>query len=89
MEFVPSQDQSRLMLRVQTAVGSDLTETDRAFQQVESFLLARPEVDRILAIVGGFGGSGVNSGMIFVTLKRPERARGLAGGVLRRSSARS
>jgi multidrug efflux pump len=29
-EFVPSQDQSRLMLRLQTAVGSDINETDRS-----------------------------------------------------------
>ncbi len=71
MEFVPSQDQSRLMLRVQTAVGSDINETDRAFKQIEEYLLARPEVTRILAIVGGFGGTGVNSGMIFVTLNDP------------------
>ena len=71
MEFVPSQDQSRIMLRVQTAVGSDLHESDRAFRKVEQYLLSRPEVTRILANVGGFGGSGVNSGMIFVTLKDP------------------
>jgi multidrug efflux pump len=71
-EFVPSQDQSRLMIRVQTAVGSDLNETDRAFAQIEKNLLDRPEVERILAIVGGFGGSGVNTGIIFVTLAPPE-----------------
>jgi multidrug efflux pump len=71
-EFVPSQDQSRLMIRVQTAVGSDLNETDRAFAQIEKYLLDRPEVQRILAIVGGFGGSGVNTGIIFVTLSPPD-----------------
>ncbi|MFN2239912.1 MAG: efflux RND transporter permease subunit [Thermoanaerobaculia bacterium] len=71
-EFVPSQDQSRLMIRVQTAVGSDLNETNRAFAQIEKNLLDRPEVQRILAIVGGFGGSGVNTGIIFVTLSPPD-----------------
>jgi multidrug efflux pump len=72
-EFVPSQDQSRLMIRVQTAVGSDLNETDRAFAQIEKNLLDRPEVQRILAIVGGFGGSGVNTGIIFLTLSPPDQ----------------
>ena len=71
-EFVPSQDQSRLMIRVQTAVGSDLNETDRAFAQIEKYLLERSEVQRILAIVGGFGGGGVNTGIIFVTLSPPD-----------------
>ncbi|HUP63743.1 MAG TPA: efflux RND transporter permease subunit [Thermoanaerobaculia bacterium] len=72
-EFVPSQDQSRLMVRIQTAVGSDLGETDRAFQRAEEFLNQRPEVARSLAIVGGFGGSGVNTGIIFVTLVPPDQ----------------
>ena len=66
-EFVPSQDQGRLMLRVQTAVGADLKETDALFRRVESFVLSRPEVTRVFGNVGGFGG-GVNSGMIFVSM---------------------
>jgi len=60
------------MLRLQTAVGSDLTETDRAFRKAETILLARPEIDRVFAIVGGFG-SGVNGGVVFVTLVPPEQ----------------
>ena len=66
-EFVPSQDQGRLMLRVQTAVGADIKETGALFEKVESFLLSRPEVTRVFGNVGGFGG-GVNSGMIFVSM---------------------
>ncbi len=69
-EFVPSQDQSRLMIRLQTAVGSDLTETDRVFRRAEEFLQNRPEVQRVFGNIGGFGG-GVNSGILFVTLKPP------------------
>ena len=69
-EFVPSQDQSRLMIRLQTAVGSDLTETDRVFRRSEEFLQGRPEVQRVFGNIGGFGG-GVNSGILFVTLKPP------------------
>ena len=70
-EFVPSQDQSRLMVRLQTSVGSNLDETDRVFRRAETFVNARPEVERALAIIGGMGGSGVNTGILFVTLKAP------------------
>ncbi|HYN40706.1 MAG TPA: efflux RND transporter permease subunit, partial [Thermoanaerobaculia bacterium] len=66
-EFVPSQDQGRLMLRVQTAVGSDIRETDKLFQRVESYISSRPEVTRSFAVVGGMGG-GVNGGIVFVTM---------------------
>ncbi|HUP47064.1 MAG TPA: efflux RND transporter permease subunit, partial [Thermoanaerobaculia bacterium] len=67
-EFVPSQDQSRLMVRLQTAVGSDITETDRIFQRAEAFLQQQPEVLRVFGVIGGFGGGQVNTGIIFVTM---------------------
>jgi len=66
-EFVPSQDQGRLMLRVQTAVGSDIRETDLAFRKIESYVTARPEVTRCFGVVGGFGG-GVSGGVVFVSM---------------------
>jgi hydrophobe/amphiphile efflux-1 (HAE1) family protein len=66
-EFVPSQDQGRLMLRVQTAVGSDVRETDLAFRKIEGYVTARPEVTRSFAVVGGMG-SGVNGGIVFVSM---------------------
>jgi multidrug efflux pump len=66
-EFVPSQDQGRVMIRMQTAVGSTVDETNRLFLRAEDYLRHRPEVSRIFAVVGG-GGSGVNGGMLFVTL---------------------
>ncbi|MCI0570162.1 MAG: efflux RND transporter permease subunit, partial [Myxococcaceae bacterium] len=72
-EMVPSQDQSRLMVRVQTAVGNDLKETDGLFRKAEAILIAHPEIERTFAIVGGFGGGGVNSGMLFVTLVPPDK----------------
>jgi hydrophobe/amphiphile efflux-1 (HAE1) family protein len=73
-EFVPSQDQSRLMVRLQTAVGSDLGETDGLFRQAEAILQKHDEVRRVFAVVGGFGGQGssVNSGMLMVTLTPPD-----------------
>lgn len=68
-EFVPSQDQSRLMLRMQTAVGSNLADTDALLKKAEDFVNNRPEVLRAFMVIGSFGGGGVNSGMMFLTLK--------------------
>jgi multidrug efflux pump len=74
-EFVPSQDQSRLMVRLQLAVGSNLNETDQMFQRVEAYMDTVPEVERVMAIIGGFGGD-VNTGIMFVTLvPQNQRAR--------------
>jgi multidrug efflux pump subunit AcrB len=42
-EFVPSQDQSRLMLRFQTAVGSSLEETDLLMAKAEAILAESDE----------------------------------------------
>ena len=73
-EMVPSQDQSRTMIRLTAAVGSDLSEMDRYVRRAEAFLLARPDVERAFAVIGGFGsGSGVvNNGLLFVTLVPPK-----------------
>ncbi len=71
-EFVPSQDQSRLMIRLQTAVGANLFETDRVFQRAEAYLMKQPEILRVFGNVGGFGGGGVNSGILFVTMVPPD-----------------
>ncbi len=75
-EFTPSQDVSLLMVRMQTAVGSDLNETDRLMKKVEAIMQAKPEVQRVSMNVGGFGG-GVNSASMFVTLVPPPQ-RGLS-----------
>ncbi|MDH7514530.1 MAG: efflux RND transporter permease subunit [Bacteroidota bacterium] len=73
-EFVPSQDQSRLMIRLQTAVSADITETDRLFRIVEDRLSRHKEVSRTFGTVGGFGGN-VNSGVLFVTLVPPSERK--------------
>ena len=73
-EFVPSQDQSRLMIRLQTAVGSNLEETDRVFRRAENYLMEQKEVIRVFGAVGGFGGGGsVNTGILFVTMIPPDQ----------------
>ncbi len=78
-EFVPAQDMSRFGIRFQTPVGSSLETSVRVLDEIERFLVTRPEVDLYGGYVGGFGGGEVNSGFVFVTMKerneRPVDAR--------------
>jgi multidrug efflux pump subunit AcrB len=50
-EFVPSQDQSRLSVRINTAVGANLAATDVLARRAEAILLDRPEVADVVANV--------------------------------------
>lgn len=74
-EFVPSQDQSRVSVRLQTAVGSDITETDTLLIKAEDTVRKHSEVVQIFSFVGGMGGGGVNSGMLYVTLVPPRERK--------------
>ncbi len=71
-EFLPPQDQSMFMCRLQTPVGSSIVFTDGRFKQAEKIVLSHPEVDGYFCVIGGFGGGEVNTGMIFITLKAPK-----------------
>jgi hydrophobe/amphiphile efflux-1 (HAE1) family protein len=74
-EFIPQQDQSVFLIRIQTPLGSSLEYTSTILKKAEQILLARPELIRVFAAVGGFGGGEVNTGNIFVSMKPPhERA---------------
>jgi len=71
-EMIPTHDISRFLVRIQTPPGSSLAATDEVMKKAEDFLARRPEIDIYFTIVGGVGGgSDVNTGMIFVTLKKP------------------
>jgi hydrophobe/amphiphile efflux-1 (HAE1) family protein len=50
-EMVPSQDQSRLQVRLSTTVGSDLSETDQLAKKAEEILSKRKEITRVLTTV--------------------------------------
>jgi hydrophobe/amphiphile efflux-1 (HAE1) family protein len=88
-EMVPSQDQGRTLVRLQAAVGSDLQETDRMVRRAEDWVLERPDIQRVYAVVGGFGGGGgaINNGMLFITMKpvgeRETTQRDLVSGIRR------
>lgn len=76
-EIVPPQDQSMILVRFQTPVGSSLDYTDSRLREAERFLeeqRARGPVQRYFSVVGGFGGGDVDTGVIFMTLK-PRRER--------------
>lgn len=74
-EFLPPEDQSVFLVRVQTPVGSSLEFTSETMRNAEKWMMERPEVERAFVAVGGFGGGEVNTGIIFVTLKpKSERA---------------
>lgn len=70
-EFIPSQDQSRFLIRIQTPVGSSLEFTNQVFLQAEQTVLANPAVANYFVAVGGFGGNEPDSGNMFLTLKQP------------------
>ncbi|MDP3723379.1 MAG: efflux RND transporter permease subunit [Candidatus Omnitrophota bacterium] len=72
-EFVPPQDQSMFLVRLQTPVGSSIEFTDERFKQAEAFAMSRPEVRRYFGAIGGFGGGEVNTGVLFVTFHRPRQ----------------
>ena len=68
-EFVPSQDQSRFLVRLTLPLGSSLEKTNEVFKKAEAFLMARPELENYYSAVGGFGGSQVHTGNLFITMK--------------------
>ena len=70
-EFVPSQDQSMFLCRLQTPIGSSIEFTDSRFKQAEAFAMSRPEMKRYFGSIGGFGGGEVNTGVLFVTFLPP------------------
>jgi multidrug efflux pump len=71
-EFVPSQDQSRIMVRIQTAVGSDITETNTLLIKAEETANKHPEILQLFSFVGG---GSVNSGMLYITLVPPKERK--------------
>lgn len=65
-EFVPPQDQSRFLVRVQTPPGSSLDYTNQKMKELEKFMAAQPAVLRYYIAIGQ---GDVNSAIGFITLK--------------------
>ncbi|HMG52253.1 MAG TPA: efflux RND transporter permease subunit, partial [Kofleriaceae bacterium] len=64
-EMVPSQDQSRLQVRMTMAVGSDIEETDRLTRKAEALLAKHKEITRVLTTVS------VGSASMSITMVDP------------------
>ena len=86
-EFLPQQDQSAFLIRVQTPVKSSIAFTEGKLIEAEKILKQHPEIDHFFSAIGGFttdtgAADGavtdgqVNSALIYVTLK-PKSQRGL------------
>ena len=68
-EMVPSQDQSRLQIRITTTTGSDIDETDRFVKQAEAVLDKHPEVTLVQSTVQ------IGSATLSVTMVDPKQRK--------------
>ena len=69
-ELVPSQDLSRISIRVQLPTGASVIETDKLMQRAEAIIFSRPEVIQAFSNVGM---GGATSGNFNVTLVPPKQ----------------
>jgi multidrug efflux pump len=68
--FLPNEDQGNVLVNVQLPPGATQQRTLAVMQQVEKYMLAQPEVESMVSVLGfSFSGSGQNAGLAFVTLK--------------------
>ena len=70
-ELMPPQDQSMLLVQLETPVGSSLEFTNEAFKKAEHYIMSRGEFESYYTAVGGFEGGEINSGITFITFKQP------------------
>ena len=86
-EFLPRQDQSAFLIRVQAPIQSSITFTEGKLVQMEKILRQHPEIDHFFSSIGGFTSDTgaadgavtdgqVNSALIYVTMK-PKGKRAL------------
>lgn len=68
-EFIPPEDQSRFIVRLQSPVDYSVNEVDRMFKQAEDYIRSLPEVATVF-YAQGFGLTGeVNKAAMFIGLK--------------------
>ncbi|MCH5219965.1 MAG: multidrug efflux RND transporter permease subunit [Muribaculaceae bacterium] len=70
--YIPSEDQGYFITSVQLPTGASLDRTDAVLRQIQSQVQEIPEVQTIMTVSGhsfAGGGSGSNSGSMFVVLK--------------------
>ena len=68
--FLPNEDQGYIIANVQLPPGATQERTLAVMEKVEQFMLAQPEVDKMVSVLGfSFSGSGQNAALAFITLK--------------------
>ncbi len=68
--FIPNEDQGNILVNVQLPPGATQNRTLAVMQQVETYMMAQPEVQNMVSVLGfSFSGSGQNAALAFVTLK--------------------
>ena len=68
--FLPTEDQGTVYLNVQLPPGATKERTLAVMKQVETYMMAQPEVDSVIGIQGfSFAGQGQNVGLAFTSLK--------------------
>ena len=77
--FLPQEDQGTLMTLIQLPPGATLERTHQVVAQYEQYMLAQPEVERVVAVSGYSPvGQGQNVGFSFVALKPWDERKGEA-----------
>ncbi len=81
-EFIPPEDQSRFIVRLQSPVDYSVNEADRMFKQAEDYIKSLPEVTTVF-YAQGFGLTReVNKAVMFTGLK-PKAERGKSQGQIK------
>ena len=77
--YIPSEDQGYFMTAVQLPTGASLERTDAVLNEIQSKVQQLPEVQTIMSVSGHSfvgGGSGSNTGSLFVVLKPWSQRKG-------------
>ena len=76
--YIPQEDQGYFMTSVQLPTGASLDRTDSIVMSLSDKILSLPEVENVIAVSGSSmmgGGSGTNTGSMFVMLKPWDQRR--------------
>ncbi|MBI5598829.1 MAG: efflux RND transporter permease subunit [Deltaproteobacteria bacterium] len=74
-EFIPSEDQSRFIVRFETPVGSSMDYTDSKLKKNEQTLKGLPEIMGFFGAVGLGDSAAVNKGLMFVRMSPKEERK--------------
>jgi len=83
-EFVPSQDLSRMSIRLQTQAGADIIETSKLMARAEEVVLRRPEVIQCFMFVSMGGSSSGNMNITLVARKNRKLSVNELSNIMRR-----